>query len=45
MISDPNGHSILISGSLFHTPVILVNVYGPNWDNDNFINKLSIFLL
>lgn len=40
IISDPNGRYIIISGSLFHTPVILVNVYAPNWDDENFIKKM-----
>jgi exonuclease III len=40
VISDPNGRYIIVSGSLFHTPVILVNVYAPNWDDEDFIKKI-----
>ncbi len=30
----------MVSGKLFHTQVLLVNVYGPNWDDKNFVIKL-----
>lgn len=39
-VSDPQGRFIVVSGSLFHTPIVLVNIYTPNWDNAGFINKL-----
>ena len=39
-ISDPNGRYLIITGSLFQTPVLLVNVYAPNFDNASFANKL-----
>lgn len=39
VIADPQGRFIMVSGKLFHTQVLLVNVYGPNWDK-NFVNKL-----
>lgn len=29
-ISDPHGRFVIVSGSLFNTPVVLVSVYAPN---------------
>lgn len=29
---------------LYHVPVLLVNVYAPNWDDVSFINKLVSLL-
>ncbi len=40
VIADPQGRYIMVSGKLFHTQVLLVNVYGPNWDDKNFVIKL-----
>lgn len=40
IIADPNGRFVIVSGSLFQTPVLLVNVYAPNWDDVEFANKL-----
>lgn len=40
IISDPQGRYIIVSGSLFNTPTVLVNVYAPNWDDSSFITKL-----
>ncbi|XP_062893735.1 LINE-1 retrotransposable element ORF2 protein isoform X1 [Mobula hypostoma] len=40
VISDPNGRFIIVSGSLFQIPVILVNVYAPNWDDVQFANRV-----
>lgn len=31
-ISDPQGRYVIVSGQLFHIPVLLVNIYAPNWD-------------
>lgn len=30
----------IVTGLLFHKPVLLVNVYAPNWDNVDFANNL-----
>ncbi len=38
--SDPNGRYVFVSGLLFQQPVLLVNVYAPNWDDVTFIKKL-----
>ena len=40
VISDTNGRYIIVSGKLFGTPIILANVYGPNWDNPQFFSRL-----
>lgn len=40
ILSDPNGRYIIVAGLLFHTPVLLVNVYAPNWDDVDFANNL-----
>lgn len=39
-ICDPNGHYVIVSGSLFQVPVVLVNVYAPNCDDVQFANSL-----
>lgn len=36
VISDANGRYIVVVGKLFNTPLILANIYGPNWDNAQF---------
>ena len=41
IISDPHGRFIIVSGSLYHKPVLLVNVYAPNWDDEKFIEKVT----
>uniref|UniRef100_A0A669BRS1 Reverse transcriptase domain-containing protein n=1 Tax=Oreochromis niloticus TaxID=8128 RepID=A0A669BRS1_ORENI len=39
-IEDKNGRFLIIAGKLFHTPVLLVNIYAPNFDNPDFTNNL-----
>lgn len=39
-ISDPQGRFVLVSGKLFHTQVILVNIYAPNWDDVGFVQRV-----
>lgn len=39
-ILDPHGRYLIITGLLFQTPVLLVNVYAPHFDNPNFANNL-----
>lgn len=41
VISDPNGWYIIVVGQLFANPVILVNLYAPNCDNNNFSKNYS----
>lgn len=43
-ISDPQGCFVIVTGHLFHTPVALVCVYAPNWDDVNFIYKMISLL-
>lgn len=38
--TDTHGRFVIICGSLFQTKVILVNIYAPNWDDTDFVNKL-----
>lgn len=40
VISDPEGRFVIVSGVLFQKPVVLVNVYAPNWDSPTFIPML-----
>lgn len=39
-IADSNGQHIIVIGSLFNTPLILANIYAPNWDDYMFFTKL-----
>lgn len=43
-IADPQGRYVIVSGILYNVPVLLVNVYAPNWDDVSFINKLVSLL-
>ena len=40
IIADQNGRYIIVTGILYQTPVLLVNVYAPNWDDVNFMDTL-----
>lgn len=40
LISDKNGRYLMVLGALFRVPVLLVNVYAPNFDDPGFMNKL-----
>lgn len=40
IICDSNGRYIIVSGSLYQIPVVLVCVYAPNWDDVDFMKKL-----
>lgn len=40
VISDPGGRFLIITGKIYDTPVLLVNVYAPNWDNPDFFRQL-----
>ncbi len=31
----------MVSGLLYHKPVVLVNIYAPNWDDDKFMGKIT----
>ena len=44
VISDPNGRFIIITGKMCGNSLILANVYGPDWDDDNFFKK-NVFSL
>lgn len=34
------GRYIIVSGLLWYKPVVLVNIYAPNWDDEKFIEKI-----
>ena len=38
-ISDPNGRYVMVVGELFQLRLVLVNIYGPNFDDDLFFFK------
>lgn len=40
IVSDPHGCYVIVSGTLYQTSVVLVNVYAPYWDNPNFMTSL-----
>ena len=43
IIRDKNGRYVIIQGKLFNRPVVLANIYAPNWDNvDYFRNLFSL---
>lgn len=42
--SDINGRFVMVTGKLHNTPVILLNVYAPNWDNPQFFTRLISML-
>ena len=37
---DPQGRFVMVSGLLYHKPVVLTNIYAPNWDDDKFMGKI-----
>lgn len=39
VISDANGRYTIVVGKLFNTPIIIANIYGPNWDNAQFFTN------
>uniref|UniRef100_A0A8C7XGJ8 Reverse transcriptase domain-containing protein n=1 Tax=Oryzias sinensis TaxID=183150 RepID=A0A8C7XGJ8_9TELE len=42
VISDPNGRYIIVSGRICGKSLTLVNVYGPNFDSEDFFKKLFL---
>lgn len=36
--SDPHGRFVVVTGSLYNTPLTLVSVYGPNFDDEHFFS-------
>lgn len=39
-ICDNNGRYVIVVGTLCQYPVVLVNVYAPNYDDEDFMKKL-----
>lgn len=44
VIADHQGRFVIVSGSLINVPVVLVNLYAPNWDDEAFIKKITSLL-
>ena len=40
VIEDVQGQYVIVVGSLYFKPVILLNVYAPNWGDEGFIERL-----
>ena len=40
VVADINGRYVIVQGKLYNLPVVLVNIYAPNWDNPNFFKEL-----
>lgn len=38
--ADPAGRFIIVVGQLYGFPLILANVYAPNWDDPDFFSKV-----
>lgn len=36
VLADPNGRFVVVTGKIYNTPLILANIYGPNWDDHHF---------
>lgn len=43
-IRDKNGRFVITQGTQFNRPVVLANVYAPNWDNVSFFTTLFSIL-
>lgn len=39
-ILDPNGRYVMVVGELFQLRLVLVNIYGPNFDDDHFFKRM-----
>lgn len=40
IISDPNVRYVMVVGQLFQLHLVLVNIYAPNFDDENFFKKM-----
>ena len=38
--ADQQGRSVVVIGILYNVPLILANVYAPNWDDVQFMKKI-----
>lgn len=43
-IQDKDGRYVIVQGTLGNTPVILANIYAPNWDNRQFFQNIFSLL-
>ena len=44
-ILDPNGRYVMVVGEMFQLRLMLVNIYGPNFDDDNFLKTMLSLIL
>lgn len=44
VISDPNGRYIIVLGKINKNNLALVNIYGLNWDDEDFFKKVFFLL-
>lgn len=44
VIRDRDGRFIIVQGNLFNIPVVLANIYAPNWDDMQFFKNLFSLL-
>lgn len=44
VISDSNGRFVIIKGKLFGLPVVLANIYAPNWEDAGFFQHVFSLL-
>uniref|UniRef100_A0A3Q3A000 Reverse transcriptase domain-containing protein n=1 Tax=Kryptolebias marmoratus TaxID=37003 RepID=A0A3Q3A000_KRYMA len=44
VISDPNGRYIIVLGRISSSNLTLVNLYGPNWDDEDFFKNILFSL-
>ena len=40
VVADINGRYVIVQGRLYNFPVVLVNIYAPNWDSHDFYKHL-----
>uniref|UniRef100_A0A9J7Z1E5 Uncharacterized protein n=1 Tax=Cyprinus carpio carpio TaxID=630221 RepID=A0A9J7Z1E5_CYPCA len=40
VISDSNGRYVIVAGKLYNTLILLVNIYAPNIDDEQFISSV-----
>lgn len=38
-MANPSGRYVIVTGKLLNKPVILANIYAPNWDDEAFIKS------
>lgn len=39
-ISDKEGRYVIVTGEIYNTPLTMINIYAPNFDNPQFLKKI-----